>query len=186
MDNNSSLQSSVWASRRRLLLVDVVMLVSFLLLAVLPSFSSAQRVAPLGSRLKKRFSGGKSGSGGAYKNVQQQGEDAEDAENSLVVLMDWMQQGMIREMMKRPGLAAVGFAFVIGYIYLFLYQARLSEIERKLHRNFKRQLSTGGELRHFSLMHARQFCVPATFSNPRCSFLSIGESARMQRLLCGL
>ena len=156
--------SSIRRPRLPRFLAGAVLLV-ISLLVLLPSFSNAQRVAPLGSRLKRRFGGSRSGS-----YVVEQGEDADGG--SCGADSTWMSS-MIHAPVERPGMFAVGLAFLVGYLYFLYYQERLSEIERKLHQKFKRQLSSGGE---FLLSLQRKSVLRKATKLPWCSFLSFETS----------
>lgn len=129
--------------------VGVILWLSFLL--PLPFFGSAQRVVPLGSRLKKRFGGGRSSSGPYFV---EQGEDY-GVENDWSSIR-WIYS-VLREIGNRPGLVAVGVAFGATYIFLYCYyRERILSMEKKLLRskNWDRQLSAGGEFRTIFLSNS--------------------------------
>jgi hypothetical protein len=124
----------------RFFVVVVVIVVPLVTLVILlPSLANAQRVASLGSRLKRRF-GGASGSG-SY--VVEQGEDVDGSFDDN----NWLSS-MIHMLAKRPGMFVVVLAFFLGYLYYVYAQKRVSEIERKLHQKFKR-LGSAGEFSGF-------------------------------------
>jgi hypothetical protein len=122
------------------------------LLLLLPLFANAQRVASIGSRLQRRFGGSGSGS---VSYVVEQGEDGEESCDDN----NWMSS-MMHVFVERPGMLAVGSALLMGYLFFLWAQERVSEIERKLHQNLKRQDSAGEFLGSKDVLYRRQNFQP--------------------------
>jgi hypothetical protein len=90
---------------RRFFLAVVIPLVPLLFL--LPSSANAQRVASLGSRLKRRF-GGSGSESRSY--VLEQGEDIDGS------CEDYNRMSsVIHVLANRPGIFAVGLVVLLGY-----------------------------------------------------------------------